>query len=255
MIVYFSGTGNSAAVANFLADMLGDCVLRMKPGVKHMDLDDMGRIIWVFPVHSWGIPAFVKEFMDNVEISGACDAIHHLVLTCGDDCGETERMWRDTISRRGWLHIGNAFSVEMPNTYVAMPFFDVDSIEVRRRKLSAVKDRVNEIASVIESGRSGVSDIVRGRMPRLKTGVIYPWFMRHTIRPGAFRVDSKCVECGACAGICPMGNISLYEKRPRWGERCTGCLACYHICPRHSISYGPFTRGKGQYICPRHLEE
>ncbi len=249
MIICFSGTGNSRAVADELGKQLGHEVV-MLTDIAEAPCWDCGddQIIWVFPVHSWGMPEVVRKMIRRVSLTGhSSGATHHLVATCGDDCGYTDRMWRREIERHGWK-TGGAYTVEMPNTYVALPFFDVDKPEVRDRKLAGMPGRVKIIADELRSDHPQ-TDLIRGAMPGLKTGVIYPFFMKNLIRPAKFKVSAdKCISCGRCVKICPLGNVSLENGRnPEWHTACCGCLACYHVCPVKAISYGRFTKGKGQY--------
>lgn len=48
------------------------------------------------------------------------------------------------------------------------------------------------------------------------------------------RDESRCYQCGACAGICPVG--ALYIRRPEMAvifdpDKCTGCGLCVTGCP------------------------
>lgn len=48
------------------------------------------------------------------------------------------------------------------------------------------------------------------------------------------RDDTKCFQCGACTGLCPVD--ALYILRPEMAvifdpERCTGCGLCVTGCP------------------------
>ena len=66
-----------------------------------------------------------------------------------------------------------------------------------------------------------------------------------------FRVDAeKCIKCGKCAAVCPVGDISFKKGcTPQWKHngKCLSCFACYHHCPTRAIEYGGRTKGKGQY--------
>ncbi len=250
MILWFSGTGNSADVAARLGALLGERTVRIEPGLKRIELDDdERRVVWVFPVHSWGVPPFVLAAMRRVAFLGH-GVTHHMVATCGDDCGMTDRQWRKAMADKGYRS-GGAFTVTMPNSYVAMPGFDVDPDDLRDRKLSDSEQRVRDIAELIpgiEKTAEPYTDVVRGAFPRLKTSVIYPWFVRFAINPRKFRSTDSCIGCGRCAASCPVTNIVMEHGRPSWGRDCTGCLACYHVCPAHAVEYGTSTKGKGQYM-------
>ncbi|MDO4319261.1 MAG: EFR1 family ferrodoxin [Bacteroidales bacterium] len=241
MIAVFSGTGNSMAVALRLASLLGDEVAVM-PDAR-LDADD--RIIWVFPVYSWGVPPVVVDYIRGVSAGEMSRCDHYAVMTCGDDTGHTDRMWRREIRRAGGRARG-VWSVQMPNTYVLMKGFDVDSAGLERAKLAAMPDRVEAIAAAIKSSPDE-TDVVKGSFATIKTGVIYPWFKRHAMSPKPFHALESCVGCGQCARQCPLGNITMQGGRPAWGDRCALCLRCYHLCPRHSVAYGKATDGKGQY--------
>ena len=247
MILYFSGTGNSALVARHLSSLLGEKLYRIDaigfetpPGVGADD-----KVIWVFPVHSWGLPKAVKRYIEAVEIPGAELARHVLVATCGDDCGLTAGMWRRALRRRGWKGVA-AHSVVMPNTYVTLPGFDVDKPEVAQSKLSAMPRRVGEIAHAIKCS-SPIGTIFQGKMPWVKTRILYPLFMRLLTSPKPFE-SNHCVRCGKCVEVCPLANVTMSDDDgPQWGDRCTLCLGCYHVCPVHAVDYGRSTRRKGQW--------
>ena len=231
MIHCFSGMGNSAAVAARLELKLP----------RNFDED-----IWVMPVYSWGVPPVVVRHIETLDLSGK---ICHLICTCGDDTGNIDRQWRQLIESRGGT-TGAIFSVRMPNTYVCLPFMDVDSREVAERKLREAQTRVDMIAARIASG-SRETDINRGGMPSLKSNVIYPWFFKKLMRASKFHHTSACSACGKCAKQCPQHNIDMgNDGRPTWGDNCAYCLRCYHGCNVHAVAYGNQTRNKGQYLHP-----
>lgn len=255
MIFCFSGTGNSLWVARQLAKELNDEIITI--GKEPLNCRYVGavneRIIWVFPIYSWGLPPVVKHFMTNswLEFDGLLFQ-HYMVCTCGDDIGLAHKQWRKIIQKRRW-NARSTFSVQMPNTYTLMKGFDVDSHEIVTRKLTNALTRVGEIAQQIKHGAilPATDDVTTGSWAWVKTRIIYPYFMRFCMSPKPFHATHDCIGCSRCARECLMQNITMINDRPHWGNNCTMCLRCYHTCSQHAIAYGKATRYKGQYLCPK----
>ncbi|MDE7460471.1 MAG: EFR1 family ferrodoxin [Paramuribaculum sp.] len=256
MIFYHTGTGNSAIIAKRIAHITGDTLQRIDicaPSSYSLRLEE--RVVWIFPVYSWGIPPVVKRFIRQVSLEhgGGSGGLHFMVCSCGDDVGLTASMWRKEMRRRGWKACG-AWSVQMPNNYVSLPGFDVDSPDLAGKKLEAAGSRLSEVVRGIECG-ARVDDVERGAFAWIKSRLVYPLFMRFLMSPSPFRHNRSCVGCGRCAAVCPRRNITIHCRRPRWGSDCAMCLACYHVCPHHAVDYGKRTRTKGQYWAPKQLPD
>lgn len=254
MVYYFSGQGNSRAAALLLARELHQPAV----SITRATLDAAATAtppeanrpnVWVFPVHAWGVPRPVGQYISRLASGSdgsSGESVHHMVATCGDDIGLTDRLWAKAIRRRGW-RVGGIFSVAMPNTYVCLPGFDVDPAELAAAKLTAAAPSLTAIAQRIAEGRAdGVRSVVAGSFPWLKSCVLRPLFNAFLMSPRGFHADlSRCDGCGTCAALCPMANIAMEAHRPRWGGDCTMCLACYHRCPREAVGYRRMTSGKG----------
>jgi ferredoxin len=137
----------------------------------------------------------------------------------------------------------------MPGNYIAM--YDVRGGDARERALGAARDDAARVAADV---RHRV-----GRLPRAGSAfsaLLYAtfgrWFRRACRGLDAkFVVTDACTRCGACARVCPVGNIELVDGRPRWHHRCEQCLACIHWCPVAAVQIrGCPTAKRGRYHHP-----
>ena len=252
MIFYFSGTGNSEYVARQLADALGERLIGMaqaiNSGEMHYKLADGEMVGWVFPTYSWGPAPIATAFARKVTIDGfGSHTYSYMVTTCGDDIALSAQMWRAELHRRG-MHCQMAMSVQMPNNYILLPGFDVDSKDLESRKRSAAVSRIAQVVQAIER-RSTTDDVVKGSMPWLKSRLVYPLFKRYAMSDAGFASQSDvCNHCGLCAKVCPNANIKMSaEGTPQWHGNCAMCLSCIHRCPVRAIQYGNQTQKKGRY--------
>lgn len=264
MILYFSATGNSRAVAERLAREKNDVVRPLLTAPATIELGADEALGLVFPVHGWGLPTVVREALTGRNIRG-CGTTPYIycVLTCGDDVGRTDREVRTLFKRHFAREVSAIWSVTMPNTYVVLPGFDVDSPSVEREKIDAAAVRLQSIAIAIRQRRTDICNVHPGALPWTKSHVLGPLFRRFLVTDRIFSVyKTKCNGCGRCAMVCPIGHIVRNaDGRPQWRQpvshvritsalatHCATCLACYHHCPRRAISCGRFSRGKGQYV-------
>lgn len=253
MLYYFSGLGNTAFAARRIAETTGTDISYIPdtdPLKEKVNGDSIG---FMFPIYSWGVPPIVLEFIETLSEDFILALKKKqlpvwMVCTCGDETGNAAEMLSNCLAKRG-LSLDGAWSVIMPNTYVLLPGFDVDSPDLENKKLSKCLPRIDAIGDKINNEK-WEWNLHKGSFPALRTKLIYPLFMKWGISTEKWHHTSACVKCGKCVRSCPVKNISLNDKGPIWGDNCLSCLACYHNCPYHAVEYGNITRKKGQYTCP-----
>ncbi len=250
MIFYFSGTGNSKWIAQQLAQAHQEPLVFIPDALRskttEFSLTENEKVGFVFPIYSWGPPPIVLQFIEQLVLHSFCGQYLFFVCSCGDDTGLTEQVLRKAFSARGW-ECNAGFSVTMPNNYVLLPGFDVDSKEVEQEKLRRAVPALAEINRLIGE-RKSLFRCHEGSMPFIKTRLINPLFTRYSISPKKFRATQACIACGRCEAACPVQNIVMVDGKPVWGANCTSCLACYHVCPKQAVQYGKQTQKKGQYF-------
>ncbi|HPW90601.1 MAG TPA: EFR1 family ferrodoxin [Paludibacteraceae bacterium] len=252
MICYFSGTGNSKWVAETVSIALTESLVPMAAyygadaPVPTFELGATERIGFVFPIHSWGIPPLVVQFIEKLQISNHAQPSVFVMFTCGDECGHADRQMHDLLAKKGWAtrHI---YSVQMPNNYIMFPGFDVDAKPLEEQKKADAKRLLPQLIESIKKDLP-IAHYHRGSLPYLKSRLIYPQFCKHMMTSKSFWVTDACTSCALCAKLCPIGTIELVNGKPTWKEDCTQCLSCIHHCPTRAIEYGKVTQKKGRYV-------
>lgn len=259
MICYFSGIGNTRYATENISGIIKE-ELCFIPEIKTESLVFSGESLgFLFPIYSWGVPPIVLDFIAALPEEFIRTVRENkipvwMVCTCGDETGRAPDMLNKALLHRG-LELKGAWSVIMPNTYVLLPGFDIDSKEVEKEKLRNADIRIAEIGEMINNAKWDW-DIHYGSLPGLRTSLFFPLFKKWGINSKQWHYTSACVKCGKCVRSCAVKNICMGTDGPEWGPNCLSCLACYHICPYHAVEYGRITKGKGQYIFPlRKLKE
>ena len=249
MIFYFSGTGNSEWVAKEVAKAQNETICFIPEVMQKKEfyyrVSEKEKIGFVFPIYSWGPPKLILDFIKLIQLEIKYNNYVFFVCTCGDDIGLSKNIFVKAVLAKG-ITCNSGFSVIMPNNYILMKGFDVDSPVLTDKKLREAIPRMEQINSWISNNRSGLFDCKQGHFPFFKTRIIWPLFNKYQISDKNFYATDLCNGCRLCEQKCPVGNIKV-DKKPKWQHHCILCLACIHRCPQTAIQYGKKTQKKGRY--------
>lgn len=258
MIFYFSSTGNTAWAAQEVASAIGEKAINIAENMEktHYVLSPGERIGFCFPVYGWRPASIMLDFVSRLNIENAHQHYTFLLCTTGDTTGEALKIMSEALSQIG-IQAHDWFSLLMPESYVGLPFMDVDTKENEKRKIKEAQKELQHYLSFILAGSSDNSHEQRrylheGRWPRINSRVLGWFFYKYLVNDRRFHVKKDdCRRCGLCKRLCPVNNIDLTEdKFPLWkgSKRCMTCFSCYHHCPTNAIAFGRWTKGKGQYF-------
>ena len=237
-IYWFSGTGNSLAVAKALHESMVDSELIPISRAMKSIPEPADRIGLVFPVYGWGPPRLVERFVRK--LNAAPGATIFAVVTYAGNQGDTLGILRRMLQKRG-LNLAAGWGVKMPENYP--PMGGAPAPEKQREINGEAAEKIVQIVSELKASPHGVVEQSLW-LWRLLSKVIYPgfrWFVPRADR--WFRADENCNGCEICAKVCPVDNIEMENGKPKWTGRCEQCFACLHWCPQEAVQY---VRSKGQ---------
>lgn len=261
-VYYFSGTGNSLAVAR---DIAGKINARLIPISSVIDKEcittDADVVGIVFPVYYVGlnhIPLIVRRFVEKLENIG--NKYIFAVCTFGGGFGPTLKIMDGLVrSHGGKLSAG--FGVNMPQNAFDKP------LENKQKLFHAWKrKKLDQIAEYVNGRRSGRME-TDGLFIKTVTTVLLAMMSLSFLRPAfvksiysaagcqgdldlpfagvmpqidrSYCADENCTGCGTCAKVCPVRNIKMFDGKPAWQHGCENCLACINWCPKKAIhGYG-----------------
>ena len=242
-IFWFSGSGNSLALARELAAKTGAKLTALAPLIKAEKISSPADAVGlVFPVYDFKAPAFMEEFISRFE--GLENKYIFALCSYGISPSKCLLKLQEQLATRG-AKLDAGFAVMMPHNAVGNTSF---SDRDRKITLSNASRRIEEIAWVINTRRSSKIEsetwlyalLFRGLFFKVIKPVI-PMLL-YAVRPGwealAFTANDRCTGCGTCVKVCPVKNITLDNEQPTWGPNCLSCFACLQWCPNEAIQLG-----------------
>jgi len=254
-IAYFSGTGNSLAIARYVADKLD---AELVPAIRAVDCSrqtaQADTIGLVFPIYDFRAPQCILDYLEavpNIESKYTFAICTHGTAAPGRSLKGVQA----AIESRGG-RLSGGFAVPMPHNGIGCGLFPGVK---RASMLQAWKRMADEICEYVLRGDRGQVDSGSAALAMLRPSTLrlIPVILRFLgalLTRGSkelgLTASDACTGCGICARLCPTRNIEIQAGKPVWGDRCLTCFACLHWCPEHAISLGGLDLGITHYHHP-----
>jgi len=241
-LYYFSGTGNTKALAEaaalFMTQSGSKVVLSdIAVGNGFSPVDLIGIFL---PVYSLGAPRIVINFVQALPPGEGRAAF--VIANAAGMAGTAHAAIARTLILKGY-HVKLAEWVNMPSNYI-----------VGREAIAH-----EEASKIIGPGIGRVISLLSAMDTTPKSRPSFnpysPIALAHRMfllglnyMHRFYRVNTKCTGCCACVAMCPTQSIALNnDARPLWKVGCEHCMRCVNFCPEAAIEFGSFTKGKKRY--------
>ncbi|WP_048190425.1 EFR1 family ferrodoxin [Methanobacterium sp. SMA-27] len=265
-IYYFSGTGNSFAVAREISEKTNGKLIPIPTVMNHDHITTNADVIGIiFPVYYTGIiniPLIVQRFVMKLE--NINKPYIFAVCTYGGGFGTTLKLLDKMINSRGG-RLSSGFGVHMPQNAFTKPFENKEKLyqDWKKEKLATICECVLAKQEYkFDTDSILIKPVVNILERIMKTAIFKPIFLKSMSNTAGFKknpnlpaeeiihlmdnsyhTDENCKNCTTCAKICPVHNIKLVEGKPVWQHHCETCLACIKWCPQNAIhGYGEFPK-------------
>lgn len=244
-IFYFTGTGNTLALARQLADKLEGKVelTPVMDGVGKITPEEQ-KIGIAFPVYCFGAPLIVLRFIERLKVKKGTYVF--TFCTCGGAPGCALLQVGEALKIRG-IESKVGFSFVMPANY--LPFGGAWPENKQRKAFEKADGKLALLADIVNSGQNGKTDRTF-MLPYFLSRMIFRFGSNGFSKLGRqFSANENCNGCGICAKVCPAGNIEFQNGRPVWGDKCEQCYSCIQLCPETAIE-NRRSAGKKRYHHP-----
>ncbi|MCD8049166.1 MAG: EFR1 family ferrodoxin [Clostridia bacterium] len=226
MIFYFTGTGNSLYAAKQLDDNPVSIPQAIHDSEKIYNADRIGIVC---PVYGHEMPMMVKDFIRDAEF---VTDYFYIVLTYGNRHAGAAMLANEFLESVGksadYINI-----LLMVDNF--LPSFDMTE-QVKGAAEKKISEHIDKIKRDIDTRRKFISPASDEDIARHKAFVEKNQYVVENMDKAIYYITSRCIGCGICTKVCPVGCIHLENQRAvNTSENCQMCMACVHHCPEYAI--------------------
>jgi len=222
-IYYFSGTGNTKAVAELLKNKL-EC--QMYSIEERSTVEN--NMVLMFPIHAFGTPEIVLTWLRTLPKADRKAAI---VTTGADYISINKNAAKSAIkilSSKGYDVTYDRIVVMASNFAVGYPdAFNKQLYEVAKEKVEDIAYDLNHqikrrYGNTYSFSFSQMLYYAESRFGTKSFGL-------------SLRTKDTCTKCMICVKLCPRNNIVLKRDKIRFKSHCMMCMRCIYKCPVQAI--------------------
>lgn len=262
LVLYFSGTGNTAYVGKYIADsLMRECSEIYAASIEAIDkviIAEYDHLIFGFPVYACDMPLFVQKYLEDLPLT--MNKSVFLYCTKAFKSGAALLHAQKILEKNGYRTMAFA-DISMPGSD-GLAFIKKESSMVQKiqkrdfQNLPEANLMVEKLMKVQKSLELGEDISGYMAVPKIGTGKkiagqilmkTYPLFENSLKKK--FWANDSCIKCKKCEKICPSHNIKVKEQ-VKFGDKCYLCMRCIHQCPVEAIQIGQNTQGKFRWRGP-----
>jgi ferredoxin len=249
LIIYYSGTGNSKRVSEWIVEEARMCGLNTHISSYHQfNPDDLagfeGKTLIGFfsATHGFNMPHSMLKFFFRFKLLQGSD-----VFIGNTRAGmKLSKLFLPGLSGialyfpalimlfKGYK-IKAMYPVDLPSNWISL------HPGIRRKVVDSMVVHYERLTKAF------AGKVMSGKNVFLKSFVLLPldilvapialgyYFVGRFILAKTFVANYNCNNCGICMEQCPTKSIILDHNRPYWKFSCESCMKCMNYCPQRAI--------------------
>ena len=240
IIYVFSGTGNTKKACDIYKNEFEEfgietTLYNVRKGFENLpNPNDFDLVGFAYPIHGFNAPYIMLDLAKALQKANEKRG-YFVVKTSGEPLkinNVSSIKFNDIMKKKGYV-AGNEYHYVMPYNMI---FRHTDDMAAK------MKNTLDKLAPI--EAREVICG-VEHKLAKVPFGRFVAWVVRiehpaMKVNGRFFKVDSdKCINCGACAKNCPVGNIKIDENgKFTFGKDCVMCARCSFNCPRDAFDIG-----------------
>jgi ferredoxin len=202
IVFYFTGTGNSLAVAKRIGGNLISIPQVIDSDNLHYEDDAIGV---VFPVYALAAPKIVRCFLEKAQFKANYT---FAIGAYGGILGTAMLNVQKLVRKKGY-RFDYTGSILMVDNF--LPTFEIE------KQIAKLPEKRTEekIARVVEDIRSRKQNQAKGSIPLQIFTAVISGMIKYDKYAQGYIVNNQCTKCGICAQVCPAKNchvVAMYNS-------------------------------------------
>jgi Pyruvate/2-oxoacid:ferredoxin oxidoreductase delta subunit/flavodoxin len=247
LIFYFSGTGNSKKVAEWVSEFAAEknvvsriCdISKIEMGTLE-PVNNNALIIIISPVHGFNYPKITLDFIrrfpsgkNKVVLMNTRAGMKIGSFITPGLTGIAFILSSLLLKRKGYKIVGQ-IPFDMPSNWISIhPALNERTVKFIHKKNF---DRVKKHSDKIFDGKKdflALRDIIQDLLIA-PVSLGYYLVGRYAFAK-TFYASYKCDNCDICIKQCPVKAIEKINNHPYWTFNCESCMKCMNSCPKRAI--------------------